>query len=92
MKCPNCGKDIEEKRGISYCPYCGQSLEARESLARVTKVKIEYDEAKSKSKEWGITGSIAMLAALATVILIPLSVGRLCNCAPIYFGHCESHP
>ena len=29
MKCPGCGKDIDESRfpgGLAYCPYCGQEL------------------------------------------------------------------
>ncbi len=29
MKCPGCGKEIDESRfpgGLAYCPYCGQEL------------------------------------------------------------------
>jgi len=31
MRCPNCGKDIDESLflpPLTYCPYCGQNLEA----------------------------------------------------------------
>jgi len=31
MKCPSCGKDIDESRfspDLTYCPYCGQDLKA----------------------------------------------------------------
>jgi uncharacterized membrane protein YvbJ len=70
MKCPNCGKNIKEE-GTNYCSYCGQALDVKESLAGITKVKIEYDEAKSNSKGWAIAGCISLLAALAIVILIP---------------------
>lgn len=70
MKCPNCGKNIKEE-STSYCPYCGQPLDVKESLATITRLKIEHDEAKSSSKEWGTASWILMLAALVCAILIP---------------------
>jgi len=31
MKCPHCGKDVDESlfpSGLTYCPYCGQNLQS----------------------------------------------------------------
>jgi DNA-directed RNA polymerase subunit RPC12/RpoP len=38
MKCPSCGKDIDESRfskDLTYCPHCGQDLKAAGETGRL---------------------------------------------------------
>jgi len=91
VKCPNCGKDIKEN-GVNYCPRCGQSLEVGDSISRVTKIKIEYDEAKRNENGWGIAAIIFIICGLIGVPFIhllglpPLIIGLVCLAFALHYG------
>lgn len=73
MKCPHCGKSISDK-GINFCPYCGQSLgQLNKDLREVTRIQIEYQEAKDKAKDWEIGAAIGFGAAIALTIAAPFT-------------------
>lgn len=73
MKCPNCGRKIKVK-GVSYCPYCGGSLgNLNQDLREVTKIQIEYQEAKEKASEWGIGVGVGFAGGVACLLLAPFT-------------------
>ena len=74
MKCPNCSKTIKDK-SVSYCPYCGQSLgNINPDLHEVTKIQIEYQEAKDKEKEWKTGGWICLGLGFILCVVSPITL------------------
>jgi uncharacterized membrane protein YvbJ len=72
MKCPNCGRKIKDKN-VSYCPYCGESLgSTNQDLREVTRVQLDYHEAKNKERNWGITSCISLIIAAVLIFTVPL--------------------
>lgn len=64
MKCPTCGKEIEE--GFAYCPWCGSNAAKTEDVAAFKRIAVEEKLKNLRHSEiaYGVAGAIAFIAAL----------------------------